>query len=44
LLMSVLVGRAHLPAVTANFCAILVCSSLNFFLSHFWVFRQKPAR
>ena len=44
LLMSVLVGRAHLPAVTANFCAILVCSSLNFFLSHFWVFRQRPAR
>ena len=44
LLMSVLVGRAHLPAVTANFCAILVGSSLNFFLSHFWVFRQKPAR
>jgi putative flippase GtrA len=44
LLMSLLVGRAHLPAVTANFCAILVCSSLNFLLSHFWVFRRKPAR
>ncbi len=44
LLMSVLVGRVHLHAVTANICAILVCSSLNFFLSHFWVFRRKPAR
>lgn len=43
-LMSLLVGRAHLHPVTANFCAILVCSSLNFFLSHFWVFRQKPVR
>jgi len=43
-LMSLFVGRAHLPVVTANFCAILVCSSLNFLLSHFWVFRQKPAR
>ncbi len=44
LLMSLLVGRAHFPAVAANSCAILVCSSLNFFLSHFWVFRRKPAR
>ena len=44
LLMSLLVGRAHLPAVTANLCAVLVCSSVNFFLSHLWVFRQKPVR
>ncbi len=44
LLMSVLVGQAQLPAVPANFCAILICSALNFLLSHFWVFRQKLAR
>ncbi len=44
LLMSVLVGRAQLPVVAANICAILVCSSLNFLLSHFWVFRRKAAR
>jgi putative flippase GtrA len=44
LMMSVLVGRAHLPEVTASVCAILTCSSLNFFFSHFWVFRRKPAR
>ena len=43
LLMSVLVGHVHLPAVTANLCAIVVCSCVNFLLSHFWVFRQKPA-
>jgi putative flippase GtrA len=44
LLMSILVGHAHLPEVAANFCAILICSSLNFLLSHFWVFRRKPAQ
>jgi putative flippase GtrA len=43
-LMGLLVGCAHLRPVTANLCAILACSSLNFFLSHFWVFRRKPAR
>lgn len=44
LLMGILVGHAHLPAVAANLCSILACSSLNFLLSHFWVFRQGQVR
>jgi dolichol-phosphate mannosyltransferase len=44
LLMGILVGHAHLSAVTANLCSILICSSFNFLLSHFWVFRQRAER
>jgi putative flippase GtrA len=44
LLMTILVGQAGLPVTAANLCAILICSSANFVLSHLWVFRHKPSR
>jgi putative flippase GtrA len=44
LLMTLLVGQAGLPVIAANLCAILICSSANFVLSHLWVFRHKPSR
>lgn len=40
-LMSLLVGRLHLPVMTANVAAIVACSGANFLLSHLWVFRRN---
>ena len=37
-LMGLFVGALGLPAIVANLAAILICSCLNFLLSHFWVF------
>ncbi len=37
-LMALFVGVLGLPAVVANMGAILICSLLNFLLSHLWVF------
>lgn len=39
-LMKLLAGGAHLPVVTANAIAILVCSVVNFSLGDQWVFAQ----
>lgn len=40
LLMRLLVGEAHLPALAANVVSIGVCSIANFLLSDRWVFRS----
>ena len=40
-LMSLLVGRLHLPVMPANVAAIVACSGANFLLSHLWVFRRN---
>jgi len=39
LLMRLLVGEVHLPAVAANLVSIAACSMLNFLVSDRWVFR-----
>jgi putative flippase GtrA len=39
LLMRLLVGEAHLPALAANTASIGVCSIANFLVSDRWVFR-----
>jgi putative flippase GtrA len=44
-LMKLLVGQAHLPALLANLIAIASCSTLNFCLGEFVVFsdqRREP--
>jgi putative flippase GtrA len=43
-LMEVLVGKAHLPVIVANFIAILGCSVVNFFLGDGWVFAIESAK
>jgi putative flippase GtrA len=40
LLMRWLVGGLHVPVLPANFCAILVCSLVNFLLGDRFVFRD----
>jgi putative flippase GtrA len=42
-LMRLLVGHAHLPAVPANLISIAGCSLLNFLISEYVVFRARPA-
>lgn len=37
-LMPLLVREVQLPVLGANAIAILSCSTLNFFLGHFWAF------
>jgi putative flippase GtrA len=39
LLMRLLVGQAHLPAVAANVVSVAGCSVVNFLVSDRWVFR-----
>jgi putative flippase GtrA len=39
LLMRLLVGQAHIPAVAANLLSIAGCSLVNFLVSDRWVFR-----
>ena len=39
LLMRLLVGEAHMPALAANMMSIGVCSIANFLVSDRWVFR-----
>jgi len=41
LLMRLLVGLAHLPALVANLVSIAGCSLLNFLLSEYIVFRAR---
>jgi putative flippase GtrA len=41
-LMRVLVGQAHLPALPANLISIAGCSLANFLLSEYLVFRARP--
>ena len=43
ILMHLLVSQTHLPVLAANAIAILCCSSINFFLSHHWIFAARPA-
>ena len=42
LLMRLLVGQAHMPALRANLVSIAGCSVLNFLVSDRWVFRASP--
>ena len=42
LLMRLLVGGMHVPALFANLVAIAVCSAVNFLVSDRWVFRVHP--
>ncbi len=39
LVMRVLAGGLGMPVLPANAVAIIACSSVNFLLSHVWVFR-----
>ena len=43
-LMRLLVGAAHLPVPVANGIAILVCSMVNFWLSHTWAFASRSVQ
>ncbi len=42
LLMRLLVGQAHLPAIVANLITIAACSVVNFLMSDRVVFRGEP--
>jgi len=42
LLMRLLVGQAHLPALAANLISIALCSLANFLVSEYVVFRTRP--
>ncbi len=42
LLMRLLVGQAHLPAIVANLLTIAACSVVNFLVSDRVVFRLEP--
>ena len=42
LLMRLLVGQAHLPAIVANLITIAACSVVNFLVSDRVVFRGEP--
>ena len=42
-LMRLLVSQAHLPVLAANAIAIVCCSLLNFFISHYWIFATGPS-
>jgi len=40
-LMKVLVGQGHMHYLVANTIAIVLCSTVNFLVSHEWVFEDK---
>jgi putative flippase GtrA len=42
ILMRILVGQAHLPALPANLVSIAGCSLANFLVSEYIVFRARP--